>query len=76
MGDKDAMTDEVREVLKAQIEATAAAIKVLVSCLERNGLLEKGHYCDALRDHIEISMEAMSPMAQAVLADIRQSLLQ
>jgi hypothetical protein len=67
--------DENREVLKAEIEATAAALKVLVLCLERNGLLERGQYPEALREHMETNLGKLSPMAIALLADIRENLL-
>ncbi|MEW9304529.1 hypothetical protein [Labrys neptuniae] len=69
------MSDDDRDVMKSMIEANSAAIEVLVLCLERNGVLERGQYPEALREHMEVNMEKMSPMALALLADIRESLL-
>lgn len=65
--------DDHRDIFKAQIEATTAAICILVRCLEKNGMLEPGQYPDALGDHMETDMKAMSPLGLAVLADIRES---
>ncbi|MDZ5448929.1 hypothetical protein [Labrys sp. ZIDIC5] len=69
------MSDEERDVMKSMIEANAAAIEVLVLCLERNGVLERGQYPEALREHMDLNVQKMSPMALALLADIRESLL-
>lgn len=63
------------EVLAAHIAATTAAIQVLVSCLQRNGALERGEYQEMLRVYMESVKSTGDPTMLALIHDLRMSLM-
>ncbi|MFG1371504.1 hypothetical protein V5F32_04940 [Xanthobacter oligotrophicus] len=63
------------EVLAAHMAATRAAFQVLISCLQRNGTLERGEYQEMLSAYMESVKSTGDPMMLALMDDLRRSLL-
>lgn len=63
------------EVLAAHMAATTAAFQVLVSCLQRNGALERGEFQEMLRVYMESVKSTKDPVMLALLHDLRMSLM-
>lgn len=63
------------EVLAAHIAATRAAFQVLISCLQRNGTLERGEVQQMLAVYMESVKATGDEMMLAMLHDLRLSLM-
>lgn len=63
------------EVLAAHMAATTAAFQVLVSCLQRNGTLERGEFQEMLGVYMESVKSTKDPVMLALLNDLRMSLI-
>lgn len=63
------------EALSAHIAATRAAFQVLISCLQRNGTLERGEYQEMLAVYMESVKRTGDPVMLALLDDLRRSLM-
>ena len=63
------------EVLAAHMAATRAAFQVLISCLQRNGTLERGEYQEMLSVYMESVKRTGDPVMLALLDDLRRSLM-
>lgn len=62
------------EIIAAHITATTAAFQVLILLLQRNGVLERGEYQEALRDYMEAQKDRHPDTVLAMLNDLRIAL--
>lgn len=63
------------EIIVSHMVATTAAFQCLVLLLQRNGILERGEYQDALDAYIKSQKDKHPDMVLALLDDLRLSLL-
>jgi hypothetical protein len=64
-----------QEVLEAYIQATTAAIRVLVRCLEDTCALPKGEFALRLLDHMKADRNEGSTLKLALLDRLRMTML-
>lgn len=65
-----------QEVIAAHMDATVAALQVLVHCLEENGALAPGQMSDALLTHMEMAKHRTgNEMELALLHGLRMALM-
>jgi hypothetical protein len=67
--------DRVVEELGSYSAAMTAAFQVLIHCLQSNGALKRGQYSEELIAYLNATKDKSSPTKNAILNDLRQSLL-
>jgi hypothetical protein len=69
------LTPRGEEIIVGYGAATMAAFKVLVGCLQFNGVLEPGQFPEALRLFMERSKGDADDMTLAILHDLRLAVM-
>jgi hypothetical protein len=63
------------EAIAAYGTATMAAFRVLVACLQRNGVLERGEFVEALELFLTAAEPEIDAMPLSILRNLRLAML-
>ena len=63
------------EAIAAYGTATMAAFRVLIACLQRNGLLERGEFAEALELFLTAAEPEVDAMPLSILRNLRLAML-